>query len=66
MKRKEGTEDQCGPEAKSGRYLSQSGLCTSGENVFLLMPSLLRFMVDSLPLIAAIKSFSWSGLTTVA
>jgi len=34
MKGKEGTGDQAGQDAKSGRYSSRSGLCPSGENGF--------------------------------
>jgi len=34
MKGKEGTGDPGGPDAKSGRYSSGSGLCPSGEKVF--------------------------------
>jgi len=34
MKGKEGTGDPGGPDAKSGRYSSKSGLCPSGENCF--------------------------------
>ena len=34
MKGKEGTGDRGGPDAKSGRYSSGSGLCPSGEKRF--------------------------------
>jgi len=34
MKGKEGTGDRGGPNAKSGRYSSRSGLCPSGEKGF--------------------------------
>jgi len=34
MKGKEGTRDPGGPDAKSGRYSSGSGLCPSRENGF--------------------------------
>ena len=34
MKGKEGTGDPGGPDAKSGRYSSGSGLCPSGEKGF--------------------------------
>jgi len=34
MKGKEGTGDPGGPDAKSGRYSSGSGLCLSGEKGF--------------------------------
>ena len=34
MKGKEGTGDPGGPDAKSGRYLSRSRLCPSGEKGF--------------------------------
>jgi len=34
MKGKEGTGHPGGPDAKSGRYWSRSGLCPSGEKAF--------------------------------
>jgi len=34
MKGKEGMGDPGGPDAKSGRYSSRSGLCPSGEKAF--------------------------------
>jgi len=34
MKDKEGMGDPGGPDTKSGRYSSQSGLCPSGEKGF--------------------------------
>ena len=54
MKGKEGTGDPGGPDAKSGRYASGSGLCPSGEKGFFADVS----MNYSLPLCALSISFS--------
>jgi len=55
MKGKEGTGDPGGPDAKSGRYSSGSGLCPSGEKAFfadVLSPTLRSFQtISSMPVI---------------
>jgi len=47
MKGKEGTGDRGGPDAKTGRYSSRSGLCPSGEKGFFADDFMVRGRVGS-------------------